>query len=231
MTHPRVPHLIKIAIFKDLPRESLNRLAEASGLQSFAAGTYLFEDGGEPDFVYCLVEGSVALMSDSSPNAVPIENFSAGETVLLPAALLGLPYLLSGKAIANGKCLLIPSNKLRALIDTDGALAAQCARALSRHWRLLVGQLKELKTHNAVQRLARYLVSQAGEQKGKSTLTFATSKRDIAGMLGIAPETLSRALKKLKPHGVETHGETLTIKAIEKLELIASGPLDTGKPH
>ena len=209
-------------MFQGLPKESLNRIAEVSGLQTFAANSFLFEEGGEPDFVYGLIEGSVALLSDSSDGAAVIETFSSGETVLLPASLLGLPYLLSGRATTDGQCLLIPATKLRAMIDIDVALAAQCARTLSRHWRLLVGQIKELKTQNAVQRLARFLVTQSGTQSGPCTVTLGTSKKDVAKMLGIAPETLSRALKKLHLHGVETHGETVVIASIERLEVVAS---------
>jgi CRP/FNR family transcriptional activator FtrB len=118
--------------------------------------------------------------------------------------------------------LLIPATKLRTLIDTDAALAAQCARTLSRHWRLLVVQIKDFKTQSAVQRLARFLVTQSGVHSGPCTVTLGTSKKDVAKILGIAPETLSRALKKLHPHGVETRGETVVIAAIERLEGVAS---------
>jgi CRP/FNR family transcriptional activator FtrB len=224
MSHPRVPFLRKIQLFGNLPATSLNRIAEVSGLQAFAANSYLFHEGDEPDFVYGLVQGSVALLAGQGEHTTVIENFGAGETVLLAAALLGLPYLVSGRAMTSGQCILVPASKLRKLIDEDVALAAQCARVLSRHWRILVMQIKEIKTQSAVQRLARYLVNQAGRSTGSGCLNLGSSKREVAGLLGIAPETLSRTLKKLRPLGVESHGGQVTIASLERLDRLATPP-------
>jgi hypothetical protein len=39
----------------------------------------------------------------------------------------------------------------------------------------------------------------------------------VATRLGITPETLSRTLRVLKKHGVETEGDTFRIAAIERV--------------
>jgi CRP/FNR family transcriptional activator FtrB len=209
--------LKRIALFADLPDASLLRIAEVAGLQRFSAQAYLFREGEEPDFVYCFVEGGVVLVTGRGDKEAVIEFFGPGESILLPAALLGLPYLVSARASSDGQALLIPASKLRALIDEDVALAAQCARMLSRHWRVLIGQIKEIKTRSALERVAHFLVSQTKKTKGAATLALPGMKKEVATRLGITPETLSRTLRTLKKHGVQADGDTFRIAAIERI--------------
>lgn len=224
--HPRLPYLRKIELFATLPEASQERIAEVAGLQRFSNHSYLFRQGEEPDFVYCLIEGGVVLVSERDTQEAVIEFFGPGESVLLPAALLALPYLVSARATSDGQVLLVPAHRLRQLINIDAALAAQCARVLSKHWRVLISQLKDIKTQDATERLARFLISQTEAAEGPVTLALPGMKKEVATRLGIKPETLSRTLKKLRSHGVSTHGDSIEIAAVERLAALAhrTGP-------
>jgi CRP/FNR family transcriptional regulator, transcriptional activator FtrB len=222
MSHPRLPYLKKIDLFAPLPERSLARIAEIAGLQRFSNHSYLFREGEEPDFIYCFVEGGIVLVGGADGQEAVIEFFGPGESVLLPAALLGLPYLVSARATSDGQALLIPAGKLRQLIDEDVALASQCARVLSKHWRDLISQIKEIKTHGAAERLAHFLVSQTGKTSGPATLVLPGMKKEVATRLGIKPETLSRTLKKLRAYGVDTEGDTIHIASLERLAALVS---------
>jgi CRP/FNR family transcriptional activator FtrB len=214
--------LRKIALFAPLPESSLQALAEVAGLQRFSNHSYLFREGEEPDFLYSFVEGNIVLVGGADGQEAVIEFFGAGESVLLPAALLGLPYLLSARATSDGQALLVPGVKLRQLLDQDVALAAQCARVLSRHWRGLIGQIKEIKTHSAAERLAHFLLSQTDATEGAASLVLPGMKREVATRLGIKPETFSRTLKKLRDYGVETDGDAIRITSLERLSALVT---------
>lgn len=226
MPHPRLPFLKKIEVFSSLPDVSLQRLAEISGLQRFSNHGFLFREGEEPDFIYCLVEGGVVLLGGTGGREAVIEFFGPGETVLLPAALLDLPYLVSARATSDGQALLIPAGRLRQLIDEDVALAAQCARMLSRHWRVLITQLKEIKSQGATARVAHFLLTHTPRKSGEATLTLPGLKKEVATRLGLKPETLSRTLRKLRAAGVETDGDVIRIRSIEKLSEIVKSDND-----
>lgn len=220
--HPRLPHLKKIKLFKALPAASLERIAEVAGLQRFDEGTLLFRQGEEPDIIYGFVEGGIVLLGEVDGQEAVIEFFGPGETVLLPAAILGLPYLVSARATSDGRAILVPASKFRRLLDTDNALAAACARSLSQHWRLLIGQIKEIKTHGAVERLAHFLLVQAGAEHGSADIVLPGLKKEIATRIGIKPATLSRAIRKLRDYGVETKGDCVHIASVERLAALAA---------
>lgn len=221
--HPRVPFLKQIALFAELPGESLERIAEFAGLQRFADRTIFFREGEEPDIVYSFIEGGAVLLGGVDGQEAVIEFFGPSETVLLAAAILGLPYLVSAQATSDGRALLLPASKFRQLIDIDNALAAECARALARHWRLLVGQIKEIKTHGAAQRLAHFLLGQTDVEHGEATLVLPGLKKEIATRIGIRPATLSRAIKKLREYGVETSADCVRIASVDRLAALV-GP-------
>ena len=225
LSHPRVPFLKKVALFSGLPDATLTRIAEVAGLQRFSNHGFLFREGEEPDFIYCFIEGGIVLVGGADDREAVIEFFGPGESVLLPAALLGLPYLVSARATSDGQALLVPASKLRQFLDEDVALAAQCARVLSRHWRGLISQIKEIKTHSAAERLAHFLLTQAGKGIGPATLVLPGMKKEVATRLGIKPETLSRTLKKLRDYGVESDGDTIRIASLERLCALAGAPL------
>lgn len=222
MSHPRLPFLKRITLFAPLPEATLERIAEIAGLQRFSNHGYLFREGEDPDFVYAFIDGGIVLVAGSGGQEAVIEFCGPGESVLLPAALLGLPYLVSARATSDGQALLIPAGKLRKMIDEDVALAAQCARVLSSHWRVLINQIKEIKTHGAAERLAHFLIGQAEKTHGSAALVLPGMKKEVATRLGIKPETLSRTLRKLRDYGVETNGDTIRIASLERLATVAN---------
>lgn len=222
--HPRAAILKTIALFKELPPSSLARIADVAGLQRFSAHAYLFREGEEPDFIYAFSEGGVVLTAGSGEKEAVIEFFGPGECLLLPAALLGQPYLVNARATSDGQALLVPAAKLRKLIDEDVALAASCARMLSRHWRILISQIKEIKTQSALERVAHFIVSQAPATTGEAVLALPGMKKEVATRLGITPETLSRTLRTLRKYGVEAEGDTFRIASLERVASLLESP-------
>jgi CRP/FNR family transcriptional activator FtrB len=222
LSHPRIPFLKKVSLFAGLPVASLARIAEVAGLQRFSNHGFLFREGEDPDFIYSFIEGGIVLIGGADGHEAVIEFFGPGESVLLPAAILGLPYLVSARATSDGQALLVPASKLRQFIEDDVAIAAQCARVLSRHWRTLISQIKEIKTHGAAERLAHFLISQADRTTGSATLVLPGMKKEVATRLGIKPETLSRTLKKLREYGVESDGDSIRIASLERLSALVS---------
>ena len=91
---------------------------------------------------------------------------------------------------------------------------------LSRWQTRLVHEISELKSKSPSQRLATFLLALAAKEVGSGNserVRLPLTKSVLASRIGIAPESLSRALNRLKAVGVETHGREVEITDIEAL--------------
>lgn len=218
--------LKQIQLFNPLPEKSLNRLAEIAGLQRFAPNSFIFEEGESPAFIYGISEGGVVLLNRASGSDSVVEFLGPGDSLLLPPVLMGTAYLVSARTTSAMCAVLLPVTRFLELAALDPALSMQCAQSVSRNWNVLLGQVTEIKTHGATQRLAHFLLAQVSATTGSAVLTLPGMKKQVATRLGIKPETFSRTLRKLREHGVEANGDVIRIRAVERLrDLLSAEPL------
>jgi CRP/FNR family transcriptional activator FtrB len=204
------------ALFSDLPASAIDRLTYSAFVQNLPAGAVLFQQGDQPEFLYILLSGRVALTGRSANgDEAVIEFFRRGDIFIAPAVILDLPYLMSTRVLQDARILMIPAEHFRDTLSRDPALNAALVRELSRHWRLLIRQIKDLKLRTAPQRLAAYLLDLSGGAGG--TVELGEERRMLAGRLGMTPESLSRAFAQLVQEGVTGRGKRIHISDAERL--------------
>ncbi len=203
-------------LFSDLPAVVIDRLTYSAFVQNLPAGAMLFQQGDQPEFLYILLSGRIALTGRSAVgDEAVIEFFSRGDVFIVPAVVLDLPYLMSTRVLADARILMIPAEHFRDLLTRDAALSAALVKELSRHWRLLIRQIKDLKLRSAPQRLAAYLLDLSCRRAG--TIELPEERRLLAGRLGMTPESLSRAFAQLQGEGVSGRGKRIAIADAEHL--------------
>lgn len=82
----------------------------------------------------------------------------------------------------------------------------------------LVYEIEALKSQNADQRLAHFLLKLCprGEERCRFRLPY--DKRLIAAQLGVKQETLSRAFAKLREIGVRTETRDILVESVSRLQ-------------
>jgi CRP/FNR family transcriptional activator FtrB len=80
---------------------------------------------------------------------------------------------------------------------------------------------KNQKLRGGVERLANYLLAQRMRQGDVEQITLPCEKRLLSSMLGMTPETLSRAFLALARYGVEVKGPVVTVPRNAALERFA----------
>jgi CRP/FNR family transcriptional activator FtrB len=98
-------------------------------------------------------------------------------------------------------------------------LATACE--ISDAYRTVVRQLRAQRLRSAKMRLASYLVDLHRKSTGTNTIHLEISKRRLASLLGLKPESLSRVFADLGQHGVHVHGVDITVTDFESLAEMA----------
>lgn len=206
-------------LFAGLDGRSLARLLAGSLTHQLPRGAVLFEEGGRAEAVHVLLSGRVGLIATGGTDQLTvIESFGAGEVVVAPAAILGLPYLVGGQVTQDARIVFLPTELFRRELDQQPQLARAMVDALARHWRVLVELMKDLKLCDGRARLAHWLARNAvGEEE--ATVQLVETKAVLARRLGMAPESLSRVLSGLETEGlIAMSGQT--IKVLDSARLV-----------
>jgi CRP/FNR family transcriptional activator FtrB len=177
------------------------RLANGSVVQTLPPCAVLFEEGAEPKFVHLVLSGGVGLVEPGgTDHEAMIEVFGAGTLLVAPAVILSLPYLVSGVVLAEARIMLIPAASFRRALDDEPALARAVVDMQTRHWRLLIEQIKDLKLRAAPQPLVQWILRET-EARGSDLIQIGEPKRVVARQLGMSPESFSRAIATLEESG------------------------------
>jgi CRP/FNR family transcriptional activator FtrB len=181
---------------------AMAELLRPSFTQLLPKGTVLFDQGEDPEFLHLLLEGSVGLQAKGDVGGTTVvEIFCGGEVFLAPAVILRLPYLASAVALTEVRVLMIPAEHFRDSLRRSFELSRACNELLSRHWRLMVDQVVDLKLNSVEIRVGRFLARRISEEAGAGRASLPEPRSAIAARLGMTPETLSRTLATLEDSG------------------------------
>ncbi|HUC60399.1 MAG TPA: cyclic nucleotide-binding domain-containing protein [Alphaproteobacteria bacterium] len=210
--------LHSVPLFQDLTEATLRELVKAAFLQRFPVQTILFRQGDLPDFLHILLEGSVQLTATSPERREAVVDILDSIEAFMPAAVLtGTPYLVTAKVVHPARILMLPARALRESVARDGSLSLAMIASLSRQYRTMLKQIKDLKLRTSTQRLGCYLMALAVQNGTDGTVDLPHDKRLIAARLGMTPESLSRAFSALRKFGVEVRGHTIRINDAVRL--------------
>jgi CRP/FNR family transcriptional activator FtrB len=140
----------------------------------------------------------------------------------MASVLSELPYLMTARAVARSRLLAIDAASLLGLVHRDPSLANTLLRSVSREFRTMVRQVRDLKLRTAAQRLGCFLLARVKDGEAtKADFRLPFDKGLLAARLGCRQENLSRAFAALRAYGVETHGSRVLLHDIPRLKALA----------
>jgi CRP-like cAMP-binding protein len=117
----------------------------------------------------------------------------------------------SAHAVGFAEVIEMPLALIQELAREEQDFAPRLLAAYAGRVKHLIGLAHDMRLRSASQRLGLFLLCMAEQKRLGARLRFPYEKKLAAATLGIAPETLSRALQQLKPHGVEALDENIVI--------------------
>lgn len=216
--------LRRAPLFAALKDDVLDALLREARVGAYPRGQILFLRGDPAERFFLLVDGWVKIFLDT-PNGeqTVIEIMRAGETIAEAAIFLGMAYPASAEVAEDARLVEIPAASFLAKLREDGELALTMLAALSKRLHYLIQHIEKVQTFSTPQRLGGFLLELTKAQEGKAELRLPYDKSLVAARLGMKPESLSRALAKLRDIGVTTQGNTVHIADVEALRDFCEG--------
>jgi CRP/FNR family transcriptional activator FtrB len=212
-----------VPLFERLDPPLRKQIEAAGELVTAEADEVLSQQGAMPECLHILLEGQVALSSTAADGTTAVvEVVHPVGHFVLASVLSELPYLMTARTVTRSRLLAIDAAALLELVRHDPSLANTLLRSVSREFRSMVRQVRDLKLRTAAQRLGCYLLALVRDGEATSAeFRLPFDKGLLAARLGCRQENLSRAFAALRAFGVETHGSRVILHDIPRLKALA----------
>jgi CRP/FNR family transcriptional regulator len=195
----------------------------------FEAGEHLITEGEASDYVYDLLDGTVALARNGRDGRRQILSFLSARQFLGAASTPSYPNLAT--ALTTVTAISYPRYALDKALASSPNFAMQFHKVLTRILESAHDHVYTIGQRSAVERVASFLLylranqarfSPAGPREKSDHIDLPMTRLDIADFLGLTIETVSRAFSALKKSGtivfIDSHScEIMNIQKIRDL--------------
>ncbi|RUS60844.1 Crp/Fnr family transcriptional regulator [Pseudorhodobacter sp. E13] len=184
-----------------------------------SSGQVLFEQGEENSGIYCVSKGLIGIRSRQGDGKSTLLRLAyPGEVIGFRSFMAGQPHQTEAQALVPSRVCMVPRHTVRQIMDRTpellGRLADRCLQEIDRSHAHIIAAATRSNTERLSDLLER-LMQIHGEQSAEGRrMTLPISRIDLADLLGIRPETLSRVVARLVSDGPYTiSGREVLIKA------------------
>jgi len=217
------------SIIRDIPPEQIEGFHGCGVTALYKHRQVIFHEGTPASGLYILCYGAVKLYQSDRFGHDHILD------VAVPGDVLGeLPldpnecYSVSAEALTDSQLCYLPRERLVRFIQEHPMTGVRLVEAFSKAVSTARKKVRALALKRAENRLAELLVQlakAAGEptNNGGTRLKLAYSRRELAEMIGVSPETAIRLIGRLKDkRAITTKHRELIITDPEKLSRLAN---------
>ncbi len=185
----------EIPLFSELTEEQLKSVYAQMQVRQYSKDSIVFYEGDEGEFLYVLLEGTVKLFKTSPKGTtIHMHNFVAPEIVALFPTLERIPFPATCEFLTDGTMGLLPLDKLYGCLNNT-KLALSLISSLLKRMKILAELLHKETIYSSEAKIADFLLNNA-------SVFERLKNNEIASILNMTPETLSRILTKLKKEEV-----------------------------
>lgn len=205
--------LKELYLFNSLNEDEIKSIESMTLIKKLQKGEILFYEGEQADSFYILLEGELKLYkTNAKANEVVLHHFIEPTMIAEMATIENTPFPATSSAQTDNTLIaIIDKEKFLKLIEEIPQLSWHIIKSLTHK----VKSLEKSINRNLVFDASTKVCSLIDEHKD----IFRTHKKiDIANILNITPETLSRTLRKLKD--LEILDENNNIIDHQKLQML-----------
>jgi len=216
MAHEQV--LADTDFFADAPASMLSLIATSGKVKTLVRGDVLFESGDEPDSIYVVLSGRIAIAIGNKPLdnretviALMEEGDLFGEMGMLDASTRSA----GARALEASSVLELPYSAVTEQLNSSSALMWNVIGMLSRRLRAMDQALADSVFLDVTGRTAKRLLELSD---GKDDFTLPVTQEELAGMVGASRERVNKAIASfIKLRWLEQRDRSYRILEREKL--------------
>jgi len=190
-------------------------LGPEDGRKDFAKGDYIFQEGKHPVGLFCMIKGKgkvFRLNEDGREQIVRLHG--PNEIMGYKSLVMETPYHASSVALEDCQVGFISKTAFDSIIDTNPRIARLFMKIICQNLDQSEDFMVSLASKNIREKVAGilYFLQDKFGLNEDNILQISLSREEIAGMIGVATENLSRAITQLKEDGViNTIGRKIAI--------------------
>jgi CRP-like cAMP-binding protein len=210
--------LMRTSFMAALGGETLAKILNAVTITSIPSRHVVFREAAPADFFFCVLSGYVRLYRlNREGREADIRICGPGDTFAECLIFGDDIYRFNAQAAENTTLARFDMRTVRQLAEREPDVARAIMTCLSHHLLTTMDCVANDRLHTAPQRVADYLLKTCSVDGGPASIRLPFQKSLLAGMLGLAPEALSRAFSSLRQAGVTVRGRLVQIGDVNAL--------------
>ena len=208
--------------------DAVMHLAEQSTAKTFAKEELLLTEGLAAQRFGVVSRGSARVFHLAADGRrITYEDLETGDPFGMVAALAGSRNPAHVEAVSDGAAVWVPREGLLAMVESENAVAKVLLQDLAERVVDFTSMIQTLSL-DVPARVASYLFQRSlavGTPSEEGLLVeLGMRKADLAEALGTVPESLSRALARMRDTGIiEVRGSTVVVHDVGALARLGSG--------
>lgn len=189
-------------LFQDMSERTLASLLSQVELRCNRHGSWLFREGEPARHCLLVMHGCVEMLRQGWDGQERVYQLGGRGDLLAEISVFMTHerYSMSARARDDVRCAWLPRHRVRDACERCPALAMRMLDWMGGRVFQRTNELDWLAGTTAAQRLAAYLLSLSTDA-GHTSIQLPMSQRQLAGTLGVRPETLNRLLADWQRHG------------------------------
>lgn len=185
--------LKKLPIFTNLNDTALKNIAEFTTLKTLQKENILFYEGEEPSYLYALIQGDLKLYKTGiKANEIVLHYFTQPSLIAEMTLFEKMPFPATAMAMQDATIVaLIDKEKFLTLLQNDTTLSVHIISSLTQKIKNLEMMISRNLIFDATLKVCSIL-------KEEPNIFEKYKSKEVASLLNMTPETISRVMKHLK---------------------------------
>ena len=203
-----------ISCFSKLTDAQLEKLKKISVIKKYKAKEILFYEGDEPTYLYVLLQGTLKVYkTNHKGQQIFLHQFYPGGLVVELANFENIPYPATAEFMSDSEVLRIDYQALEKDFFKNPEISFEIIKSLIAKHKILIDVIQKEVILTADAKVAKFILE-------NEDLFKKLKNTQVASILNLTPETLSRTLSKFKSSGIIDLDEKHHIRVLnpQKLE-------------